>query len=109
LSFNPDNPAEERKHQAKVRHVLGSVDVVPDRLAWSKPDKFHQLTTCGNYSVAKAYVHRVPSYSAWHRPDANPAKIPLHLGEYATPELARTQCQLHRDGKVVRKAGEVMR
>lgn len=100
MTFNPDNPREhedkagrESRAATKAKREAAEKPV----LEWRQASRWHEATACGRYTVAKAYVHRVPSYSAWFRPGGFATTVPHSLGNHAMPELARAACQAHAD------------
>lgn len=74
----------------------------PVTLTWRQSDRWHLISDDGHYTVAKAQVLGVASYSAWYRPTASGRDIPHHLGEHPSSGLAKATAQQHH---VVRRMG----
>ncbi len=100
MTFNPDNPDEhiEAMNAARAKAQAARRDARLDPvLRWRQGSRWHLVTECEKYSVAKAYVHRVPSYSAWFRPNTYLTTVPHSLGNHASIDLAKAACQGHAD------------
>lgn len=98
---------EVRMPPGKLQQPLGPVaSPQPDgsepsstspALTWLPPVKGLEaiLTSCGRYSVARAYVHGMASYQAWRR-----LPYPTRVGEpYPEAKSAREACQRDSEGQ----------
>ena len=75
----------------------GKIDAPPGPIEWRQADRWHMVSNCGYYTVAKALVMSSPSYGAWFRPDVGGHTVPMHLGEFPTPDDAKLAAQAHKD------------
>ncbi len=71
-------------------------------IEWRQADRWHLVSDCGYYTVAKATVRNAPSYGAWFRPDANGYTIPMHLGEYPTADEAKVTADAHKQLQIMK-------